>query len=137
MNISKIRVLALFGLIATIAPSSVIAQDRVLFSVPFNFTVGPKSFPSGHYQVAEISPGVIFLQSRNGDDATVALCHSGEPGKAGKPTLLFHQYGNRYFLSEVRSSERGSALSMSAGEKELIAARTEARALNVVASSGR
>jgi hypothetical protein len=137
MNISMIRVLALFGLIATIGPLSAMAQDRVPFSVPFGFTVGAKSFPPGDYRITETVPDIIVLRTRDGHGLMVTLGHPGQPAKTDQPTLVFHRYGNRYFLSEVRLSNRGSVLPMSAGEKELIAARAEPKAREVVASSGR
>jgi len=137
MNISTIRVLALSGLIATIGSTSAMAQTRIPFTVPFGFTLGAKTFAAGDYQVVKLSQDVILIQSSNGGGSTLALCRPGEPGKTDKPTLVFHHYGNRYFLSVYQYSKSGMAVPMSAGEKELIAGRASPRGNDVVALVGK
>jgi len=133
MNNSMIRVLALSGLIATIGPASVMAQVRIPFNVPFGFTLGAKTFAAGDYQVVKLSQDVMLVQSSDGHASMIALCRPGEPGKTGKPTLIFHHYGNRYFLSDFQYYHSGLAVPMSAGEKELIAGRASPKARDVVA----
>jgi hypothetical protein len=134
MNNSKIRVLALFGLIATVGSTSAMAQPRIPFTVPFGFTVGAKAFAAGEYNVQEVASNIVLIQSLDGHGAMITMCRPGDGKKTDKPVLLFHQYGNRYFLSEFRYSGRGSALPISAGEKELLAGRESPKTQDVVAS---
>jgi hypothetical protein len=137
-NKSVTRVLALFGLIATLAPLTVRAEGPMHFTVPFTFTVGSKSFAAGEYRITEVTQGVLHIQSEDARVNFIVQGHYDERSKLdGMATMTFHKYGGRYFLYKVANPSRGWGLPPSAGEKELIAGRGSSKPLAVIAASHR
>ena len=78
------------------------AQSKgVQANVPFDFTVGNQVLPAGTYKIQAQSEGVIAI--KNHDKPIELLTLVDQDGtrspKGGK--LIFHKYGDHYFLSEV------------------------------------
>jgi hypothetical protein len=99
----SIPAIALVAVAALVTAVSAGAQDhRVNVTVPFNFTVNGSSLPAGSYTISSASPNVFSLKSKqeNVNVWAVGMNWTSEPGQAG--SLLFHKYGDRYFLSEIR-----------------------------------
>jgi hypothetical protein len=72
--------------------------------VPFNFMVGHTTFPAGPYELLStgIGDNVLLIRSLNSKGAAFALSNSCESRYAASQTeLVFHRYGDRYFLSEA------------------------------------
>jgi hypothetical protein len=94
-------------IVATFAAAGpALAQDhRVQATIPFSFTVGDQTLPSGTYTIGSqtTSPSVLLIRNW---DKKVAILSMGQPGQSN-PTnenkLMFHKYGNQYFLSDIRS----------------------------------
>ena len=87
------------------ATGSAFAQDqRVKATVPFNFTVGDKTLPAGTYTIASSpsSPEVVAISNWYMRVTVQAMGrpHQANPERAN--ALVFHQYGNQYFLSRIR-----------------------------------
>ena len=139
MTTFKMRMLAILSLIAILVPSSAVAQEPADFAIPFDFTVGPKSFPAGVYSVRETTPRVLRIQSKDGPTGMVILTNVAERSKyKGRAVMSFERYGDQYFLSNVSNPDRGWALPQSVDEKRLIAAARKAKPANqldIVASS--
>jgi hypothetical protein len=98
------------------------ATGQVTADLPFQFVVGDKSLPAGKY-VAKSNTGsrVVAIENRasHGSAMRITSDISGN-GKSEKARLIFHRYGNRYFLAEVWMGERnGSQLTKSREEKAL------------------
>ncbi len=97
----RIASIALFALVSFVTVGFASAQERaVKADVPFDFTVGNKLVPAGTYTISAVSYGVIEIQNR---DAHVAMLstttHDANESKTAK--LVFHKYGDQYFLSEI------------------------------------
>jgi hypothetical protein len=97
---------------------------RVSADVPFNFMVGNKEFKAGKYTVGQSSESststTLIIRSKDNND--MANFNVNNVYGKGKPQakLIFHRYGNQYFLSQVfdGESEQGSALVKSTAERE-------------------
>jgi hypothetical protein len=136
MKASILRALATLGLSAALGPVSLMAQTTIHARIPFDFTIGSKSFAAGEYRVVEQFPKVLYIRSADGRSAMMALAHDVVPNaKPGEAKLTFNKYGNRYFLSQVSHSGRGWELPKSAVEKELIAQKASSNP--VVVAGGR
>ncbi len=140
MSTFKIGTLAILSLIATLGPLSAVAQEPVWFSIPFGFTVGPKSLGAGVYSVCETHPHILQIQSRDGRSNFMVLTTVSEPVlKQGLGAMTFQRYGDRYFLEKVSNPNRGWIVPQSGDEKRVIAAAARhaqpAKQLDVVASS--
>ena len=119
--------------IAALTGASAMAGDTIAIrtKVPFDFTVGDRRVPAGDYRFARIwSPHVILISSF---DTGTVLSVPRDPvaGQAvGRPnTLVFHKYGERYFLREIRlgDGQSGVQLPRSRSEKEAMSAQRPVR----------
>jgi hypothetical protein len=109
----NIAAIAIFVAATFTAAGSASAQDAgVKATVPFNFTVGNLAMPSGTYTIRESTLTPELLLMRNWD-AKVNVMSVGEPTQSDPrygDVLVFHRYGNQYFLSDIYS--RGSSLNI-------------------------
>ncbi len=100
----------MIGLVLTLSPLFATAQltknETVVTEVPFNFIVGGKAIPAGKCIVRTVDDAGNLLLVRNGD-ATInflsVVSAVETPGKAAHDyALIFHRYGDRYFLTGLR-----------------------------------
>ncbi len=117
-------------LAALLATSSAVGQTNrgdTFTDIPFAFTVANLTLPSGRYTVTRM--GEITLRIFNSHKQGTVLLTTKVQGKAlenaGK--IVFHRYGDVYFLSEVWGADSGTGckVSPSRPEKELIGERAE------------
>ncbi len=101
----RIAAIALFVASTLLTVGSAVAQDRqVKATVPFNFTVNNSWLPAGTYTIGSNSdtPNLLSIRDRAKSVHILAmgLTDPRDSEKVGK--LVFHRYGNQYFLSEIR-----------------------------------
>jgi hypothetical protein len=107
-----------------LATAVVTAQGQTLSAratVPFAFEVGDRILPAGDYQLNTISASGAVVRIQGSDSQNVALGMTRETaGIAKQAQLVFHRFGERYFLAEVWSGpESGRVLSASRQERAL------------------
>lgn len=80
-------------------------QHRVKVTVPFSFTVGDFTLPAGTYTIdsAANAPDVLVLRNLIKDVKIVASGRSNQSNPQRISALVFHHYGNQYFLSQIRT----------------------------------
>lgn len=139
------RAIAFSGLLVLLTFSYALAQsDRQTFiSIPFNFSVGDKSFVAGEY---------IIERNRKDSDTVWVIRHKGDSGKAvflTRPVranetqegtkLVFSRYEDLYFLTEVwtAGTNTGREIQVSSREKALEKALAEKRTEHILIVGGR
>jgi len=67
--------------------------------------VGDQTVPSGTYAIgaAELSPNVLTLRNWEKKVNILSLGMPNQTNSGHDNTLVFHKYGNQYYLSEIRS----------------------------------
>jgi hypothetical protein len=127
--------------VATLAAASAFAQGNtpLRVTVPFDFAAGKNALTAGEYYVRiSYSPNAVWLQKADGGGGVVVLSHGVRPEGIAAETgsLMFHVYGNRYFLSQVFTSgmNQGAELPKSHDEVVQIAARHASKTITVIAS---
>lgn len=125
------RMTGMLTLALLAATQTVRAQEPVLVNIPFAFAAGDATLPAGEYRVEKVRDGspVLLIRSTEGSPAIIVMtspASANEPQEKAK--LIFHRYGNHYFLAQVWSagSSSGRELPKSAKEKEQVLARNEA-----------
>jgi hypothetical protein len=106
---------AISGLFAAEAQSRIVTAN-----VPFSFYMGANAMPGGAYQVDQLAHGgVLVLRTRDAAKLIGVLRMNGKADEA--PRLVFHRYGDTYFLSEVwtGNGDTGYHIDRSKREKEL------------------
>ena len=96
------------GLLAVLAAASAHAQmpgTALRATIPFDFSVRGKILPAGEYQIRRIAdePDGLIISSIN--DKHEHAVFETEPVEArriaNRSEIIFHRYGDTYFLSEV------------------------------------
>ena len=90
--------------LAVVSANGQSAANRVVANVPFEFSVGYKTLPAGDYSVRSIisTGNGLLIQSNDGKISALRLSEVTRPIKEKpKARLVFHRYGQRYFLAEV------------------------------------
>lgn len=96
-------------LIAMFAAAAVSTSAQAAYgvraNVPFDFVVGDKTISAGRITVRGVSPsGQGALSITNHSQGEVALRNGRRMAGAGRSQqgkLVFHKYGNRYFLTQI------------------------------------
>jgi hypothetical protein len=111
--------------VISLAAASVYAQQRVKAQIPFSFHVGDSVLPSGSYTADTIAAGrALLLKSADGKSSAMALSSSVQsPTGPTAAKLIFHGYGNEYFLFQIWTGgeDTGRELLKTRREKELAA----------------
>jgi hypothetical protein len=135
MKRSIFRALATLGLGASLGSVALMAQDAIYANIPFDFTVGAKSFAAGRYRVHQVTSVVLDIRNVEDHAGTVAMTvPPGSPKTRGQAVLTFHRYGEDYFLAGVSNGARAWSLPQSRTEKELMARRTSPQPISIAAA---
>ena len=99
------RNIAILGLFFLLAIASVNAQapSRVEVNVPFDFSAGKATLKAGAYNIKRTSGNLLAIRSADGKTTALInapLTISSRDSKSGE-RLVFNQYGDQYFLSQV------------------------------------
>jgi len=101
-------------------------QYRITANIPFDFSLGDKKLPAGKYSIGRVR--------QNSDDTVLSVDDSTGHGKAirasssvrtlstkNKSQLVFHRYGDEYFLVQVwpAGAWSGRQFAKSQHEREL------------------
>ena len=103
----KLTLLSAMMILTSVASAS--AQSlavRVRFNVPFDFTFGEKQLPAGEYSVGRVLPSsgdtMLSIIDDNGHSKAVMMSHTAVRSRAKtRASLVFHRYGEQYFLVQV------------------------------------
>jgi len=124
MKNQAFRTITLLSLFCILAATSAYAQsaDRISMKIPFNFIAGEKTLPAGEYIVRSDFPSrVTLIRTADGRREHTTILTMPVPPETTPFTakLVFHRYGDQYFLHQVwtPASERGGQLSQSRAER--------------------
>lgn len=84
------------------------AQNAVVMNVPFDFNVKAAKLPAGRYEMTKPvdQPNTIQISSLSDGRTILLVSYQStvtEPGAATK--AIFNHYGDRYFFSELWTSD--------------------------------
>ena len=98
------------------------AQSRIRAEVPFAFSMDGAAMPAGHYEIASLSQKSLVVRNLDNEQGRLVM-KSQAVQASGMPhaMLVFHRYGDKYFLSQIWDgrSDLGTAFATSQREKEL------------------
>jgi hypothetical protein len=111
--------------VALAAPAQTKPGD-VVVDVPFDFIVAGHTMPAGHYIVAATGDNYIQVFQPRMPGAFVATHHASRTKSDGSK-VVFHRYGDSYFLSAVwvTGNVVGRELAPSHSERETAAHAAE------------
>jgi hypothetical protein len=122
-----IKAFVLLSLLLSLSAIYVYGQGNTLIrraKIPFDFSVGDKTFPAGVYSVTRVNQEKIMLRlsSEDGGEAiniVTSPVQANEYPKTGK--LIFRRYGETYFLYQLWESDeiQGRQLAKSRTERSV------------------
>jgi hypothetical protein len=114
------------AMMAVVLAAPLAAQTvSITASVPFEFMVTGSSMPAGDYTIGSVfSETGSAIHVSNGNSGVVSLVmrsNTNPNERTGQVSLVFHRYGDQYFLSRIVDGSRGTGLELpiSRTEKEL------------------
>ena len=125
------------GLTAALGTMSLMAQMTKAGNaeIPFDFQIQDQVLPAGSYTVDETSTtGLIVVRNDDTRKAVLALAPVRTSGKEDGPKLVFHRYGDRYFLSEIWLTGEDAGHMIRPGKLEKELASGPARGTGILAT---
>jgi len=111
--------------IGAVIASGQTRRGDVIVDVPFEFSAAGQTLPSGHYIVASHDDVIRIFNAHTA--GLYIPTHAAIRSKSDGSKLVFHRYGNSYFLSAVwvTGNTIGKELFRSPAERELQARQSE------------
>ena len=130
--------------LAAVSPAAAKSVDGMRAQIPFDFHVGDSLVRAGDYTVSSLTDDESVLRFRSGKEIAATTTNSATKNGngEGRARLVFHRYGDQYFLSAVWGSDNtGRMLSESKRErrlrKELLTARGGGGGMEIVTVDAR
>ena len=101
-----------------VAASCATAQSYAKATIPFDFRVGSALLPSGNYMIDSSHPRTLWVRSEDGHANAVILAASTSGSTRAAYGLVFHRYGNQYFLTETRQANGESDMTFGPSKLE-------------------
>ena len=121
---------SLLTLMAVVAHAQ-LPGTAIRATIPFEFTVRGRTLPAGNYEITRINDEAMDLKIQNVDHKrdetlfeTLPLYERSSPHRN---VLVFHRYGDSYFLSEVVTAGEQTARELRTSRAERQARRDMAR----------
>jgi hypothetical protein len=102
-----IKPFVLLSLLLSLSALNVYAQgDKPIrkVEIPFDFSVRDKTLPAGVYSISRVNQDktMLLLRSEDGREAVNISTYSVQAKqRPEKGKLIFHRYGETYFLSQI------------------------------------
>jgi len=110
-------------------------SNRMRATIPFAFYSDEGVLPAGDYDIERLGSGVAKLFNRDTHAVVVSntISISNRTSQSVSAKLVFHRYGNDYFLKEMwwEGAADGGALLPSKAERELARTSTPVRIVSV------
>lgn len=118
MKRTMMKLTAALALAVTFGIATAYAQTNANLraDVPFNFMVGKIAIPSGDCGVVLSSQAARVAC---GDEQAAIVGLRATADATGQPKLVFHKYGDQYFLAEVWTESKGLIVAESPAEREI------------------
>jgi hypothetical protein len=107
------------GLITT-ATHAQSGNLKLIFRVPFPFTVEKTTLAAGEYEVTQPARFVLELRKLDGQTAVFQTVHPAQSRNEadGRMRIIFHRYGSEYFLASVSEGSWQSTYDLRRSNKE-------------------
>ena len=114
-----------FGILAIVTLSPLVsvpmmsAQTIATANVPFAFTVANTEMSAGNYVITSVSDSAITVINRSKGTGVISPFHSEQPRNNNDTTkLVFHRYGDTYFLSQVARGSGETVIQLPISKRE-------------------
>jgi hypothetical protein len=124
MKNTACKTLITLSLVLTALVPAYAQKTSATVNIPFSFTVDGVRLPGGDYIVSSPSERVVALQHIGGPEAKATMTNNGSSTNSdGRAKLVFHRYGNAYFLAAAWMPNSDHAREFYASANEIQLAR--------------
>jgi hypothetical protein len=125
-RLTMLSLVSMFTLCAAVASANAQLSIPIRAKIPFDFSVGDKKLPAGEYTFSRLSgfsdTKTISVSSVEGSTRVFQSTFEAQvliPKKDS--TLVFHKYGDQYFLEQIWSGgeQEGTQVPESRGERTI------------------
>ena len=103
-GITMLTTIVAIALAMAVVSANAQSSRTLISNVPFEFVVGDRILPAGEYRISNALRHALTIQTSDASDSASRLTNDIEPRKDRQHArLVFHRYGQRYFLAEVWS----------------------------------
>ena len=133
MKFNLFNLMTKIGLLSAIVGATFVSaqaqslSNRITANVPFDFSIAGKKLPAGKYSIVRArvnsDDSVLGILDGDGHSKEIRLSIPVSSFNAkNKPTLIFHRYGDQYFLYQVWSAggTTGRQFPKSSAEREIL-----------------
>jgi hypothetical protein len=126
MKKQLMNVVAAISFLFVLSAVTAFAQAPIFkANIPFDFQVNGKTMTAGEYTIGEpTSPrGTVIVRGGQKASTAAAIFKTVDAGKATDTTqLVFHRYGNHYFLAQMKVKNQTAAMEVptSKAERDLV-----------------
>jgi hypothetical protein len=107
------------GAIFVTAGAGLAQAQSVQATVPFNFAVGRTWLPAGTYEISQTSPDLIAIRNaKTQRQLALSIVQPGNMTPVREGHLVFHRYGEEYFLSEIDCPDASMTASLPTSKLE-------------------
>jgi len=103
-GLTMVTLVLALALATAVASAHAQSAKKVVADIPFAFVVGDQTLSAGEYTLksATAPENALIIQNAAGKSEALRLTYVIEPKQNRRSArLVFHQYGQRYFLAEV------------------------------------
>jgi len=114
-----------------IATAQMKSTERIVTQVPFKFMVGAVEMPAGEciVQLADEKGSLLAVRNPEAKRSVYVLTVANLGKKSPNAAMVFHRYGDRYFLAELRIEDSSTVYTLQPTKLE-----NEFRAHNIPAT---
>ena len=98
-----LAIVLLAGVLVVGAQAQNRSAQRVIATIPFAFSVGKTTLPSGRYTITVLNSSsdlkILQVRSTDGRSSAIMLTSSVPVTATEHAKLVFERYGDRYFLA--------------------------------------
>jgi len=122
--VSKLAILVAAGLLSA---SGSFAQTVTTADIPFDFICQQTAMPHGTYEISTVDGYAIQVSSKDGKHHAMSVVASTDTVRGPGRKLVFHRYGDQYFLTEIQSWTGSNDIQLPTSKSEKQAKLNEAR----------
>jgi len=123
-RLTMLSLVSMFTLCGAAASANAQLSIPVKAKIPFDFSMGDKKLPAGEYAFSRLSGSsddrVMSVRSADAEAQVFqSVFHASVLTPKDESTLVFHKYGDQYFLEQIWSGgeQEGTQLPESRGER--------------------
>lgn len=118
-------IIAVGFIVALIATTSATPFTvRIRAEIPFDFLVGSKRMPKGEYLIESVNEsGTLTIRHAKKGKAVTFMTIRHKPTDKPKSKLIFHRYGEQYFLARIWDGSSETVLKLDKSKAEKRAAK--------------